>query len=958
MEGQLLLDSDQESDDNVSQNFSIPDQLPACPLSPASINSEVFEPTQQDSNLSCLQSCDKNTVAKCDENINGLKECGCDTLNTDKNKDIYIRNGDILIGDEAIAAKHFRDIQEIERRHTRRFTVTLKHPDSCGSSLSGDLNDPDDNTHHESDSNSVDENTGHLRHNSLSVRSDEEQNMNSLRVGEDSPLLTEKLDKEDLQSGAESDVYSSMNDINSHSCEDSDEDDKTNQCIEMDTDSHSLYTDFDNESTDCHIGLVQDSIDSEEESGNTNIVIETDSDGEYSDIEEGVDAHRSVKQTSKKVKITVNEHTRSTVASSKEVLKQTSTKSVSEVKVASTDGKLVNEKVQCLTSETKLTGGDICVATANTKLVNTKVQTGSAVTKIEGAELKVASADMKGLNVQAGAVLNTTTKVSTTTAASVELTGANVDAQITAEPTAQGLSSKAGTATIMGVQEKVKASAKVTSSGAKVQAGVANITGVKSGVTAEASAEAAGLDVNVGTCQLSGVELSATASASASVGTELNIANARVSGFDGVGARASVKAKSGLELFNANMGISGNVSVNVSTTPKVCCITIAPGPPKIGIGAGFLNFGFGGGIEGESGRYAGVATVGDPNGSSNHGNEYGGSGGVSGGHGSDSVSGGHGSDSVSGGHGSGTGHFVAENCISSPSTGSVHVQPGVVNSSGILPLSTLQGSTKGLPGSLHITGSTSGQVLSGNGISVDGHRPSVGTNNALDIHTKSQDVVRHNENNGAIRNGNALCVDLSKQPLHLKGLHALEQQHLSKGTDKQKKMQLRYGQASGPASETMLGQQVAPLSGIQANGHIQISGQLSLDDNSEPLGAGAKLQAMINEHYPLLPGENKCDSVASKTSQQCSSEWDIERVKKSAISRLSKQGNAEVQGSGSTTPSNFTADNQTVKRKDKPFGSRNHIHTLGCIVDRSSKDVVQINSGSGKIIAGFKDRDN
>ena len=575
-----------------------------------------------------------------------LNKSMLDTPTADQNEDVYIdKYGNILRGQEATVENAFR---EIEKNYSRRFTIKLKHP-GC-----------EDDTHQETGDVSEKESVAH----SLNIiQSNDEQDMNSHQTREcclsPSECITDKCQHQndlepdlvervkdtnvgDVQSSVElvSHDYTlgEQKDINSlmtpsedvtNECQhqnvletdmrecnkdgrmdsqasaevnsDIDEDDSasTDEIFHTPSDQDSAYA------SNCPffsdspvIDLVQEENDSEDE---------YDSGDENNCEEECIDAHRSLRQkfTMQPNVITkVKEHTASRASSSTEVLKKTSSKVAAKITALSIDRKVVNEKFQIKWSE-------VSAATADMKRFDTKVQTGRVKNKIEGAKIKIVSVSAKGLSVQAGAPVNTTKKGLTTTAGEVDLTGADVDVRATAEPTALGVSCNTGTATIIGVQEKAKAAAKVTFYAAKVQAGVATATGMKSRITkdSESSAEVSGLDVNVGTAQVTGGELSAVASATASAGTKLSVANFRATGHDGVGVRTSVKASSGLELFHVTAGISGTTGVSLSTTPKVGCVSLTPGIPKLGRGVGFLSFGLGGGIRGEPGTYASAATV-------------------------------------------------------------------------------------------------------------------------------------------------------------------------------------------------------------------------------------------------------------------------------------------------------------------------------------------------------------
>ena len=816
-----------------------------------------------------------------------------DTQSPDDSRDIFISpDGEIQRGEEATIAKAFHDIEKSCSRPNRSFAVTLKDPkveenQPCAQHEDEVEADKHDRSPVESpcDHTEENENTHHelLRDTSPQIedcnddkgQNEEQSNSNGIVVNNNIMQSFE---------GSDSNIDDSST---------SNKKEDQHACKKAEEDGNDFEDGYDTDGSDCHRKLAQNMSTTEE---TDNMTLDDDNE-QYSDTEE--DDHRSLQQQRSRVIIKVNEHKKSKTSSSKEVFEVKKTTALSEVSAASTDCKGVNEKVQCLTSDTNMRGGDVRVATAEAKLIDTKVQTGTVVTKVKGAELKLATSDVKGLHAQTGASLNVTTKASTITAGSVDVNGVDVDNQATTEPTAQGASIKTGCASLTGVQEKTKASVKVTTSGAKVQAGVADISVVKAGGTAEASVEAAGLDIKIGTAQVSAVELSATASASASTGTAVNIANARVTAFDGVGAHASINAHSGVDLFSVNVGTSGNTGVKVSTTTKVGCVTLAPGLPKLGFGSGFFNFGFGGGVEGQSGTYVGAATVGSSKGSSRHGNECGGN------------AGDNGFSSHEGGPGSST----------------------EGNTSGI---SSDQGSSDAPSGCF--SGSVGGMGNTASDSFSIGNNSSLysGTNHSHQEHAMVHDncIVPQSESNAHedkfIKSGSFEGIKLDEQPLHLKVLQSLEYEHLG---DKKDSAHLHNRQTM--VDTGAIGQQLS-----------------TTEYNMQPQGAGARLQAKINEKYPsVLRGESK--SAADKTMQQCSS---VEHVKNLAIRRLNGEGKTGVHSpESSSTLSIKNSTNNTPPKKAKRFS---HIHTLDDILMECPKGIVRINSGSGGNIAGFKDQDN
>lgn len=830
-------------------------------------------------------------------------------LRFQRNGSVYIRNSEILRGEEATLAKAMDDIKK-SCPSSRSFRLTLTHPD-CHSDEHQQLKDTEDGipqecSEHQSESASSSKE-------SLSLESKE----NAHQLMDQNSPLTSEVDVEDNgqhQPASKNGIHNDTTMGNPQSCSEFDNVGKDDSSTSAESDS--FEEDCDTDSSDFHLELTQNVSEmcSITITGDSNIVGQTDDSEPCSDSEEVFDAHRSIQQqvthTGSKSITKINKHSRSKLSTSIEVLQQKSTKVSAEVTAATTDINIVNEKFQCVTSDTKVRGGEVRVATANAKVIDTKVQIGTVMNKVEGAELKFAAADIKGLKAQTGATLSMTTKALTTTAGSVDLVAGDVDIQATAEATVQGVSCQSATTTITGAREKAKVDTKATVSGVKIQGGVADIAGMKSGVTAEATAEATGLDVKIGTTQASGMELSATTTASASVGAEVSITNFRASGFDGVGAHASVKAKAGMEILSANVGISGTAGIYASTIPRIGCITIAPGAPKIGIGTGFLNYAIGGGVEGESGQHAGDATAGKPQGNSGNRNGCSGAGtGEVGGIGNNTVGGVEGTvllgTSLSLGHG-----------------------PSDIHSE-----------------SVHLNGSANGHSALGNDLSSKTHSPSVtpGDSNNGQVHNSNpnmpqlQSHVHHSDNNRYTKGPNAVSVNISETPFHLKAFHKLKQKHLVERNHKQGKVKSQ------------------PLSGSPA-GHNLLSGQGSGPKHHVQLhGPGAKLQAMINECYPSLPGESKSDSSTSTNYKQYSSDSEIEHVKKATINRLNNLRKAGLQLEGSDSMPAAKNSTNPPRKKAEPFGSRKHIHTLACLKnDESSKDIVKINSDK---IHGFEDQD-
>ena len=807
-----------------------------------------------------------------------------DTQSPDDSKDIFISSdGEIQRGEEATIAKAFHDIEKSCSRSNRSFTVTLKDPKAEETKPCAQHEDEIDADKH--DRSPVESPCNH---------SEENENTHHELLRDTSPQI-EDCNDDKGQNEEQSSLNGNVDNMQSFEGSDSNIDDSSSlnekedrhACKKPEEDGNDFEDGYDTDGSDCHRKVAQNMSTIEE---TDNMTLDDDNE-QYSDTE---DDHRSLQQQRSRVIIKVNEHKKSKISSSKEVFEVKKTTALSEVSAASTDCKGVNEKVQCLTSDTNVRGGDVRVATAEAKLIDTKVQTGTVVTKVKGAELKLATSDVKGLHAQTGASLNVTTKASIITAGSADLTGADVDIQATTEPTAQGASIKTGCASLTGVQEKTKASAKVTTSGTKVQAGVADVSAVKVGATAEASAEAVGLDVKVGTAQISAIELSATASASASTGTAVNIANARVTAFDGLGVRTSINTQSGVDLFSVNVGTSGNTGVKVSTTTKVGCLTLAPGLPKLGIGTGFFSFGIGGGVEGQSGTYVGAATVGSSKGSSRHGNECGGN--------------------------------ADDNGISSQEGG-----PGSSTEGNISGINSDQGSFDALSGCFSGSISGIGNAASDSFSLGDNSSLYSGTNHSHQEHAmvhdnynvpQSESSTMEAHKDKVIQSGSLDGVTLDEQPLHLKVLQSLEYEHLENKMDS---AQLHNRQTI--VDTGAVGQQLS-----------------TAEYNMQPQGAGAKLQAMINENYPSLHGKSK--SAADKTMQQCSS---VEHVKNSAIRRLNGEGKAgeHLPESSSTMPIKSSTNN-TPPKKAKRFS---HIHGLDEILMESSKEIIRIN---GKV-TGFHD---
>ena len=579
---------------------------------------------------------------------------GLEAKPTSENKAMYIKNGIVLTGEEAIIEQKLKEIENCYKSRSFKKTLKDSHYDEEREAMKQDSDNlsetPADSSIQNPHSEHAD-NSSPPEFDSLaptievanSHTKNEPENESQVASASKSPSHT-NCTQSIKSSGSTEDVghrdfsapvVESNDDINfkteaeSSNKPDNDMDDMNAMCdlqnsMGSEGSENCLQTvsyveaslsedDYDS-NPDYHVQLVQDVAVVCSSEGDINVEHAVAGASErYIDVdEEFIDTHRDLKQVKPKVIASINKHVREKVSSSKESFKNESTKDIGELTAASTDAKLVDEKVKLLSSDTKVRGGEVSVATAEAKLADTKVKVGTLVNKVEGADLKLAAAEVKGVKTETGVSASVTTKASTTTAASVDISALDVDVQATAEPTAQGTSIQAGTANITGGREKVKAEMKATASGGKVQAGVADITGVKSGATAEVSAELAGFEVQVGTTQLSGCALSASASATASAGSKLAVGNLRASAFDGVGAEASVEAKAGVEMFSAAFGISGHAQVTTSATTKIGCISLAPGLPKIGIGTSLFSLGFGG-VKGESGTYVGVA--GNPEGS-------------------------------------------------------------------------------------------------------------------------------------------------------------------------------------------------------------------------------------------------------------------------------------------------------------------------------------------------------
>ena len=865
-----------------------------------------------------------------------------DTKSTENSKDIFIsRGGEIQRGEEATIAKA---LNKIEKSHSRcrSFTMTLRYPKVEDTEQEDDIE-----INHETDDDTVSSVV------SLHKLSEENENTHQ-KIYRDTAPQNGYCSSDDAQ-----------NDSNTHNCE-GDDSSENDLSITNETDEQQVFVEaeidinfsedgYSSESSDYHRELEQittcSSIIVKNCTSTQNDDIE-----QFSDTEE--DDHRVLQQQHSSIIVKVNKHTKSRKTSSKEVLEAKRSIASSELRAAATDCKGISENVQCLATDTNVRGGEVHVATADTKLIDTKVKTGTVVTKVKGAEVKVATSDVKGLRAQAAASLDITTKASTTTAGQVELTGADVDIEATAEPTAQGVSVKTGTASVTGVQEKIKTDVKATTSGTKVQAGVADVTAVKFGATAEASVEATGLDVKMGTAQVSGVEVSATASASATTGTAVNIANARATAFDGIGARASLSAQSGVDLLNINVGISGNTGIKASTTLKVGCLSVAPGPPKLSVGTGIFSFGIGGGVEGQSGTYGGIATAGNPEGSSRHGNTGGGNAG----------------DGEFSSHVSRPGNVQRNTSETSSVQGSSGLGGGAKGQSGthagITTMESLEGcsgvhigcdqNTDNTEFSSHEVGLGSSTEKHGQetcsvqgSLSVLSTGPPCGSTGGAsnsftiqgNLNLRSETSHSHQRKEQASIQGTSIAPQShdklhkdkmvksgssDKQPCHLNFLQTLECKHLG---DKKVSVPSCNGKAAVQTNVT--GQQPSP-----SECDIQL------------YGTEAKLQAEINQLYP-----SACHALSGSSKQRVNKT--VEQITQSTIRRLNSESKtgAHLPEPSSTTPTKHSINNPRTKI-GKPFGENENIHDLSCCRMDSTKEIVEINPGLGGKIRGFKDQDD
>ena len=260
--------------------------------------------------------------------------------------------------------------------------------------------------------------------------------------------------------------------------------------------------------------------------------------------------------------------------------------------------------------------------------------TGAKVEATATTQVKSAGIDIKAQNMDAAAATvgaNTSAKVQATVlkakATTLEVSGIKADISTCAEANVDGLSGNLLNAEVNIAQGGLSAKASVSANAAKVKAAETNITGMETtatasssanvrgidikagradiqglniGAKASATAEATGLDIKAGTAKISGAEITATASANASIGSELKVANANISGFDGFSVEASVKAKPGIRALNVDIGVTGRTGISASAEFQVGNVVLKPGLPGISLTPA-LNLGIGGGGASEGG---------------------------------------------------------------------------------------------------------------------------------------------------------------------------------------------------------------------------------------------------------------------------------------------------------------------------------------------------------------------
>ena len=890
-----------------------------------------------------------------DDKLTSNKEPEVSTQSPLESKDIYIDDGNIVTGEDASIIRALREYEQVRSRCTKSFKITLRQPQTAEHS---------DNLHQDDEEKVISKD-------SKDASTSEVECHSSSILDKNSENTEQQVEAIDLQpSNKEADV-SQQSELNGNAKADGtrlegtfievDSDETTSlniDTVQTESESDSSDEDNDEDNSDSHYVLVQNLADSvttccdqysntDQDEGEGECIGSQDchgvgqnqnvdnqnnhqpehqndnfggdyefvtslSDSDFSDEEfeidsirpissghdsdsdtdeELYDSHRSHLQLERAKRVKFNEHKASKVSSTRNVCDRKLTKASSEMTALSTDTQVITEKVQCLNSDTTIKGFDVKTATVDTKVIETKLQAGTVVNNVEGVEVKTAAADFKGVSAKAGASLNTTAKASTITTGSLEATGAKVEIQSTADPTAQGVSCKTGTLSMVGAEIRASTSAKATISAATVQTGVASLTGVKTGATAEAKTELTGTDTRVGTLELEGVDSSATATASAKAGNELSVARMKVTPFDGVGASASVNAKSGLRMGCAEVGVSGHVGVSVSTVPQIGCFTFKPGLPKLNMGAtSFFSLGIGGGVDGPSRQHVGIVTAGESRESRSHGGA---------------------STQGQGGHGNTTGGNIHDNGHSQ-GTASTLAHGAIVGQGHIT-----------LHGNIHTSHIHVNNGLSiGGGVSVGGGETIAHKRSRSQVHLKGDAITKGNSPAGLKHN---------ESPIHIKAFNKLVKQHKQDKRDEQDHTRSPSGIGAGP----LVSRQVA-------------------EHDSKLQGSGAKFQAILNEEYPLLPGER----VSTSSNRN---PLDIESIKKVAIKRLKGD---EAGGTGSNMPGSSHASKaasaKCVPRKTKRSGPRNNIVTLDSLkeTDESSKEITRINNDSSRsIIAGFKDLD-
>ena len=243
-------------------------------------------------------------------------------------------------------------------------------------------------------------------------------------------------------------------------------------------------------------------------------------------------------------------------------------------------------------------GADVKVGNADLAVVDANLDAQISATA-KGVNVQAAYAKVTGVQASAYAQAKAEATGADITAAKAKIIGVESERGVSASAEAKGVSVSAATANIVGIQDKkvakVEAEVKL---GPEVNVAQFNAVGRKTGGSVNATAEATLGELQAGTATLTGIDntISASAQVKSDIGS-LRVANVNAAASGGANFEATADLSLGLDVGNLQIGSNKGGSIGLSTRFQAGNIVLSSGLPSLTL-APSLNLGFGGGSRG------------------------------------------------------------------------------------------------------------------------------------------------------------------------------------------------------------------------------------------------------------------------------------------------------------------------------------------------------------------------